>query len=332
MKWRVIITIALSLALHGVAMLWLKAQELGGREAVRERAPLKFRVVEKPMRRPAVVEEPKPAVSAGPAGRKLNASKSRKRVAKGKTPRVQKPKRRGQKRRGRQADAGKKGANGYTALLPDAGSQAERTAQAFREGQRDDAEERRLSANGGQMNDAMARLAELMASHISLAAILKDHLGFSRASVRLVNHPSRGLYLKDLEGQAILRAKLFGFLQSLPGLQSWRDIRAQPFAIVLELRTERGAQAKERTTMTRGTISRVIVSKQTSAAEKYLFATDAPTGEVRGGVNILALLEPLLAGDDHEELRRELKALRNSPAFREELKFYRLKAAPDAKR
>lgn len=227
--------------------------------------------------------------------------------------------------------AGKAKTGGYPALLPDAGLGSERTQRSYLEGQRDAATERQLSSQGKTMNAALIRLAAILAEHISLSAVLQKHLGFSRASVRLVNHPRRGLYLKSLKGQPILRAKLFNFLAALPQRQSWRDISGYPFAIDLILRTERRPQAPPKsahTTIADGTITHLIVSQEVSGAEKYLTATTTPKGQVQGGVNILALLEPLLAGDEHEELRREIKSLRRSRAFRGPLEFFQLSKSP----
>lgn len=320
MTYRTIITIGLSVALHGGAVLWLQASEPLLRTRTKsDSPPLRFRVLQKPdVVKPAVGKAPKPASFPSPAVKKSNASGAKSRATK-----VVKARKESGKSQGLRGHGWKRAANGYMALLPEAGVEAEQVQRAFREGQADAATERRLAASA-RMNGAIARLAELFSSHVSLSPMLKEHLPFRRAAVLLVNHPRQGLYLKGLKGSPILRAKLFGFLQALPTLETWQGIRGYSFAVTLTLRTEQSESSSVRTTIEGGTITHVITTARQSAAAKYFSVSESADGQVKTGVNVLALLEPLLAGDGNEELRRELKALRNSPAFREELRFYRL--------
>lgn len=322
-----------SLLIHGLPLLWLGSQPpqppalsqpSTGRPpqpirlALTQRKPPAVQPQQKPKQKPKQKLRPKPQAAKKPRPKKRKVLRPP--AGKGwQTSFKSDANSKGQGSKG----ATSKSSRGYTSLLPGSGMAA--AVDAYRQGVRDRRLERALVRKGKKLSGVTVRVAELFAQQVSVPASFKGHLGFSRADVQLVNHPSKGLYLKNLSGNPLLRALLFEFLRQLPTLEEWQDLSETPFAIKLRLSTEWG----ERTTTTKriadGMITLNYVTKQTPEIAKWVTVTESPDGKVAGGVNVLALLEPLLKeGSRNEQLRKDLAPLRKSPAFSRELPYYKL--------
>lgn len=218
------------------------------------------------------------------------------------------------------------GPSGYVSLLPSAALDSQNTVQSYGSLQEERHRERQLESSGREMSSVAVRLAQIFESHITIPTVVRKHLGFNKATVRLINDPvGKGLYLRNLRGQPILRALLFEFLRQLPKLQSWRDLSARAFSVELELRTELGKQAKVVTTVNQGVISRLETTRQANALAKVFTVQESKEGKVLAGVNILGILDSLLSDGDKKTLQRAEAGFKNSPAYSGEIKFYVLR-------
>lgn len=220
------------------------------------------------------------------------------------------------------AKGGAKG--GYQSLLPGAGVDSQGTQNAYGEYQRQQSVEKGLRRSGRRMSSVTVRLARLLEERVSIPAVIKKHLGIRSASVLLVNEPKKGAFLRNLRGEPVLRAMLFKFLRDLTRSEEWQELAQQGFALRLELRTELGERDGVRTIINSGTITGVATTKLIDPAAKYFTVTESSTGEVQAGINVLALIAPVLSSGDRRELDAALAKWRDTRGYESALRFFSL--------